>query len=174
MDEICQICGMRKATIVVKTNVNGVKSEQHLCAHCAARLSEGENFVQDFFNEAAMLMSGMGGYRTTARVCNKCGTTERDVRKNLRFGCSECYRVFSDIVEQTYKQMRGKPYTGRTPQKAGQAPQQPVDEAQARSTEKIKPVDEAQALSAQIDEAVKVRDFKLAAQLQAKLDALKK
>ena len=110
MDEICQICGMRKATIVVKTNVNGVKSEQHLCAHCAAKLSAGENFVQDFFNEAAMLMSGMGGgYRTTARVCGKCGTTEREVRKNLRFGCSECYHTFSDIVEQTYKQMRGKP-----------------------------------------------------------------
>ena len=82
MDELCQICGMRKATIVVKTNVNGVKSEQHLCAHCAAKLSAGENFVQDFFNEAAMLMSGLGGgYRTTARVCGKCGTTEREVRK---------------------------------------------------------------------------------------------
>ena len=60
MDEICQICGMRKATIVVKTNVNGVKSEQHLCPYCAAKLSEGENFVQDFFNEAAMLADRVG------------------------------------------------------------------------------------------------------------------
>lgn len=172
MDEICQICGMRKATIVVKTNVNGVKSEQHLCAHCAAKLSAGENFVQDFFNEAAMLMSGMGGgYRTTARVCSKCGTTEREVRKNLRFGCSECYHTFADIVEQTYKQMRGKPYTGRTPldtkvESAGEAAEKPK--------EKVKPVDEAAELSRQIDEAVKKRDFMLAAELQAKLDALKK
>ena len=172
MDEICEICGMRKATIVVKTNVNGVKSEQHLCAHCAAKLSAGENFVQDFFNEAAMLMSGMGGgYRTTARVCPKCGTTEREVRKNLRFGCSECYHTFADIVEQTYKQMRGKPYTGRTPldtkvESAGEAAEKPK--------EKVKPVDEAAELSRQIDEAVKKRDFMLAAELQAKLDALKK
>ena len=169
MDEICQICGMRKATIVVKTNVNGVKSEQHLCAHCAARLSEGENFVQNFFNEAAMLMSGMGGgYRTTARVCGKCGTTEREVRKNLRFGCSECYHTFSDIVEQTYKQMRGEPYTGRAPRDTI------VDAAPQVKKEKVQPVDEAEVLSRRIDEAVEKRDFKLAAELQAKLDALKK
>ena len=168
MDELCQICGMRKATIVVKTNVNGVKSEQHLCAHCAAKLSAGENFVQDFFNEAAMLMSGLGGgYRTTARVCGKCGTTEREVRKNLRFGCSECYHTFADIVEQTYKQMHGKPYTGR-------APQDTTVEGAEAAKENIKPVDEAEALSRQIDEAVKVRDFARAAELQAKLDALKK
>ena len=165
MDEICQICGMRKATIVVKTNVNGVKSEQHLCPYCAAKLSEGENFVQDFFNEAAMLMSGMGGYRTTSKVCNRCGTTEREVRKNLRFGCSECYHVFADIVEQTYRQMRGKPYTGR-------APRDTLIEHKPK--EKIKPIDEAEAISRQIDEAVKARDFNLAAKLQAKLDALKK
>ena len=171
MDEICQICGMRKATIVVKTNVNGVKSEQHLCAHCAAKLSAGENFVQDFFNEAAMLMSGMGGgYRTTARVCGKCGTTEREVRKNLRFGCSECYHTFSDIVEQTYKQMRGKPYTGRAPLDTTVESAEQVPEKK----EKVKPVDEAEALSRQIDEAVKNRDFMRAAELQAKLDALKK
>ena len=70
MDEICQICGMRKATIVVKTNVNGVKSEQHLCPYCAATLSEGENFVQYFFNAAAMLMWGMGGYRCDYKGCD--------------------------------------------------------------------------------------------------------
>ena len=40
--------------------------------------------------------------------------------------------------------------------------------------EKVKPVDEAEALSRQIDEAVKNRDFMRAAELQAKLDALKK
>ena len=41
-------------------------------------------------------------------------------------------------------------------------------------TGQIKPVDEAEALSRQIDEAVKVRYFARAAELQAKLDALKK
>ena len=84
-------------------------------------------------------------------MCPKCGTTEREVRKNLRFGCSECYHTFADIVEQTYKQMRGKPYTGRTPldtkvESAGEAAEKPK--------EKVKPVDEAAELSRQIDEAV--------------------
>ena len=94
MDELCQICGMRKATIVVKTNVNGVKSEQHLCAHCAAKLSAGENFVQDFFNEAAMLMSGLGddgagsqeesALRVQRMLPHFCGHSGADVQADAR------------------------------------------------------------------------------------------
>lgn len=177
-DELCQICGQRKATIIVSTNVNGVKSEQHLCAHCANRLNEGEDFMSEFFNSVNMFSSLMGAspYRKTARVCSKCGTTERDVRKNFRLGCSECYDTFADIVEQMYKQMRGKPYHGRTPNdtvvESAREAIRGAEDAKAKA--KIRPVDEATALQEQINEAVRQENYALAAQLKDKLDSLKK
>ena len=43
--------------------------------------------------------------RNKMRVC-KCGMTERDILRNGKFGCSDCYNVFRDIVEN-YVNSRG-------------------------------------------------------------------
>lgn len=56
----CQNCGKNKATYHYRANINGQKSEQHLCAECAEKLQNGED---DFFGGMdSMFNDFFGGF----------------------------------------------------------------------------------------------------------------
>ncbi|MDE5618055.1 MAG: hypothetical protein K2I79_01040 [Clostridia bacterium] len=181
--KMCQVCGQRKATVHVKTNINGVQSEKNLCEHCAAKIN-GANMINEMWNGMNIISEFIngGGYRTTPRVCPVCGTSEREVRKDFRLGCSACYDTFKDIIEDLFTQMAGRPYSGRTPNdiKVEAKPKEkinPIEDSASQKTQEVKSevkqVSEAEAIEQQIENAVKARDYKEAARLQDMLDKIK-
>ena len=170
--EVCQVCGQHRASIIVKTNVNGVVTEKRLCKHCAGKLNEGK-MISDLLSGAnimsALFNGGATPYRSTPRVCPKCGTTEKEVRKNFRLGCSSCYDAFNDIIDAAFEQMGGRPYKGRTPRDT--VVEKEVVKAE-KSKPKIKPVDEVTALKSRIAEAAAAQNYAEAARLQEQLKKL--
>ena len=46
---MCQHCNEREATTHIKKNINGNKTEMHLCSECAAKLGVAEEFSAESF-----------------------------------------------------------------------------------------------------------------------------
>ncbi len=157
---ICEMCGKRKATVFIKSNVNGVVVEKHLCSHCAEMFKQN-NLMDDFgLNN---IFAGLYGFSqpttpTHIRVC-KCGTTEKDVLDNYRFGCSECYKTFEDIANKFVKNLGGVTYSGEPPKHISQQ-------------EEKKPLSEIEILMQQLEDAVSKEDFLLANELKIKIKKL--
>ena len=63
-----------------------------------------DNLISAMFNFGGNSLNP-SPMRNKMRVC-KCGMTERDILRNGKFGCSDCYNVFRDIVEN-YVNSRG-------------------------------------------------------------------
>lgn len=155
--KMCEICGKHPATIFIKTNVNGVKTEKQVCADCAKMMQESTGFA-DIFGGMSFGSFFDAPKTRTMRVCPKCGMTERDVLEQSRFGCSECYETFGDIVDSFVANLGGKTYGGS-----------PTVE---RKTE-IKPKSQLDILKEELDKAVEEKDFLKANDIQNKIIALK-
>lgn len=144
------MCGKRPATVFIKTNINGVTTERHVCSECAKKLQTGnifsdifeDDFAGNFFGENLFDRALMPNKR---RVC-KCGTTEEDILQNYKFGCSECYNTFSDIADRYVGRLGGKTYAG-------------IDKTDMKVQESNKPKSTLELLNQQLDEAVKKQDY---------------
>lgn len=106
----CSICG-KPATVHYKETFNGKTREVHYCSECAKISMNNSNsdIITTLFN------IGKGNnYKSKIRVC-KCGTTENDIYRTGKFGCSECYNVFRDIAEQYVTSMGYNYHKGKAP-----------------------------------------------------------
>lgn len=148
---ICEKCGKRQATVHIKTMVNGVYMEQHLCSECAT--DHGSGF--DTLNKAGFI-SSMFGRGSAAKRCANCGLTENQFLKSGYLGCSQCYETFKDSVESVIRKVQGSTaHIGRTPS--------PVSVPQT----------ELEKLTDELARAVKEEDYKKAAILRDKIKSLK-
>lgn len=158
---MCEMCGMRQATVFIKKSVNGLVTEKHLCPHCAQMLQKSQDF-DDIFGDVN-LFSGLFDMQPAAnkmRVC-KCGTTEKDVVDNFKFGCAECYETFKDIAQKFVSKLGGKVYAGKEHNAL------PLNKPTKKSESKV------DALKRQLAEAVEKEDFLLANELKQRLSELK-
>lgn len=49
-------------------------------------------------------------------ICGNCGFTQEDFKKNMRFGCSQCYEEFNPQLQELVKTMhRGVKHQGKVP-----------------------------------------------------------
>lgn len=125
---LCQNCGNNEANIHYTQIINGVKKEISLCSACAKELGiEGmeipdfpinfNSFLGDFFNdyvENELLPS----FQTEEIKCKNCGMTYDDFIKTGMFGCSECYKTFSNPIDSLLKNLHGTAkHIGRKPKK---------------------------------------------------------
>ncbi len=150
---ICEKCGKRQATVYIKTNVNGIYTEKHLCAECAKEY--GGDFsdlsTAGFFSS----MFAKPSEKATKR-CKNCQTTEREFLKSGYLGCSECYETFSDSVNAVIRKVQGNTaHVGRTPT--------PVEAYQR----------EEDRLSDELNKAIREEDFEKAVMLRDKIRALR-
>lgn len=121
---MCQMCGKRPATVFIKNSYNGKTVEKELCAECAAQLQEN-GMMQDIFssglNDLFSSIMGMPLYEDDmprvqqGRTCPNCGMTERQIRESYSFGCSECYKTFSDLAKEFVSRLGGTAHKGRAP-----------------------------------------------------------
>ena len=151
---ICEVCGKRTATVHVKTMVNGVYTEKHMCSHCAKEYDSD----LDLLTPAGIISSMFKGNTTNTtkgKRCPNCGTTTAEFQKSGYLGCSKCYEEFGDVLEPIIRRVQGNvAHVGRVP------------------TPVVKPTTEKEKLLLELDEAVRCEDYQRAAIIRDKIKAL--
>ncbi len=107
----CQRCGDNEANVSYTQIINGEKTQLVLCDKCANELNIGMNFNFDFndvfstfFNEPSFVKTLE---KPKAIACDVCGTTYDEFMSTGMFGCENCYRVFSNRLDNVLKRLHG-------------------------------------------------------------------
>lgn len=128
---LCQECGKRPATLHFTKIVNGEKTEFHFCETCAREKGELIPGTSNGFSIHSLLSglldldpSGKGqspGAKTAQTLqCEECGMTYSQFSKLGRFGCSSCYKYFSDRLDPLFKRVHGgTSHVGKVPKRTG-------------------------------------------------------
>ncbi|VAW14247.1 Nucleotide excision repair protein, with UvrB/UvrC motif [hydrothermal vent metagenome] len=157
----CDICGKKKATVHLTEIVDDQMSEMHLCEVCA---KEKSSQVEQQFG-LADLLAGLSDFgkqvktqETETLRCPNCSLTYDDFRKFGRLGCSECYDAFKKHLSTLLKKIHGaNHHLGKTPLRI------PLNEK--------KLIEQLQELKNQLQMAIQVEDFELAAKLRDEIRA---
>lgn len=174
---MCEMCGKRPANVFIKKNINGNVIEKELCSECAAQLENGdwlENFFPtDLFSSIMSSMPFESGIRAIEKKCPVCGTTERQIRDNYEFGCSECYKVFSDLAKAYVRQLGGKAHRGRTPLSAGTQVNTESKTENVQEKKQLSIEEQIAALEREKAKAVDDEDYDKAQELKLAIEALR-
>lgn len=113
---ICEICKMRQADIYYTEIVDGVKNEHYICSSCAKDLDFGQmlNFFDNDKN-IKELISGVFNLDSFSEkdneykriICPSCNTSYDEFIKDSRFGCKDCYEVFSILISDNIRHLQG-------------------------------------------------------------------
>ncbi|MCP4262894.1 MAG: hypothetical protein GY774_36095 [Planctomycetes bacterium] len=158
----CQICNNNNATIHLTEISDGVRSEMHICEHCAAEqdIAVKSNIP---INE---LLSGLlavqpsdeeiAGTAELQTACPNCGFTLAQFRKDGVLGCPYDYEFFEkSLLPLIEKAHDGKTtHSGKLPSKT---PKNTKDEIQLLN------------LRQRLEDAVGSEDYELAAELRDKI-----
>ncbi len=156
---LCDVCKQKKANVFLTQIVKGEMQKVNLCDHCSK-----EKGVTDPTGFAmADMLQGFGQEQKIdtvpqERSCPACGMPQTTFRKTGRLGCSKCYTVFGEGMDNLLKAMhKGTRHTGKVPARAGLVQSTGPD---------------LEELRAALDEAVKGEQFEEAARLRDEIRRL--
>jgi protein arginine kinase activator len=169
---LCQHCNQNEATTHIKKNINGEKTEMHLCSECAKELGVMEDFkmptMTDLFGDSFLgnfLGAGVAAMNSLAGVdrCQTCGSSFNDIVKGGHIGCSDCYERFEDKLEPSINKLHGKSkHIGKF-----------ISYEEAVNEKKEEPqVSELDSLKEQLKQAIKEQRFEDAVVLRDKINEL--
>lgn len=119
---LCDKCGKNNATTHIKSVVNGVVTERHLCGYCAA----AEGYSKLSHNSLTDMLASMFGDiepssigPAAAKSCPVCGAEFSDIAETGKAGCAECYKTFySELLPYLKRVHGGVKHTGKIPNSA--------------------------------------------------------
>lgn len=127
---LCEKCGKTAATTHIRSIVNGIVHEKHLCANCAA--SEGYSNIKG--NNLSQMLSSMFGDTVSMQKnsqvtrCGCCGSAFSDIAQSGKCGCPECYTTFYEQLLPYFKRVHGSvKHIGKTPNRVSVAKQDDKD-----------------------------------------------
>ena len=107
-------CCEKPATVHLTQIVENKVHKVDLCEECAQDkgVTNPEGFsMADFlptFEDGSSLEGEL--------VCESCGLTQKEFKKNGRLGCASCYEVFKPVLDSMLEGMHaGNRHAGRTP-----------------------------------------------------------
>ncbi len=152
---LCDSCNKNKATIHFTKIVNGEVEEKHLCDDCA---KINKDFDFEFSFPFHKLFTGLLEISEENEIqhtnfkninCPRCGLDYRRFKETGKFGCANCYDVFSEDIELLLKNIHGhSKHIGKIP---------------VKSEEKILKQREIENLKKELEKNVKVENFERAA-----------
>lgn len=167
---LCDNCGKNDASIKLTQIINGKKTEMNICEECGHKMGIADinfempidisNFLGDFDFENESFMP----FNISSKdiKCNKCNMTYQEFLDNGKFGCEECYKIFSDKIENVLKRIQGTDkYLGR---KANLNENNKVQE--------IKPDNKLEELQKRLKQAIKEERYEDAAKLRDEIKSL--
>ena len=157
----CDSCQNKNATIYLTQLVEGKMQKVNLCEQCA----EDKGVTDPTGFDLADLLEGTGTETSTPTVeatddgetCEFCGFTQADFKKTGRFGCSQCYQVFHEGLDNLLEAMH------RHTRHHGKVPAHFVDTS---PPEELEATADALELNSLLDEAIKIEDYEEAARLR--------
>lgn len=126
---ICEACNKNPATVYLSKIVNGNQVEMYLCETCAKEKGSfnlDSNFSIQNFLTHLIKSTDQSAFRTEEAInpkvvaCPNCGLTYQEFRKIGKFGCSECYQTFGQLIKPILKKIQGNAYhAGKIPLRTG-------------------------------------------------------
>ena len=116
---LCEKCNKNEANIRYTEIINGEKREIMLCENCSHKIGLDNisfNMPIDFSSFFGGLLDNeyynsedvMPLFQTVKELkCNNCNMTYDDFVNIGKFGCEECYEVFSPKIESLLKRLHG-------------------------------------------------------------------
>lgn len=112
---LCQNCGNNEANVRYTQVINGVKKEMALCEECSQKLGISHidfnmpinlsSFLGEFFNEEDNFLPSF--INPENLVCNECGMSYEEFTNTGKFGCENCYEIFSRKIDPLLKNIHG-------------------------------------------------------------------
>jgi protein arginine kinase activator len=162
----CQICNKRTATIHLTEITEGMRTEMHVCEHCAAEqgiASQSQMSINELLtNFLASQPSDeeiLAGSSEPEQSCSNCGFTLGRLRKEGTLGCPHDYEVF----EQALMPLIERAHNGRTTH-CGKVPTRV-----SGSTKKLVGLSH---LRQQLEVAIRNENYEQAAELRDKMKHL--
>ena len=156
---MCEKCGKNPATTHLKTVLNGVIHENHLCSYCAANEGYGNMGAISLTNMlATMFGESISRGKPISKRCECCGASFSDIAQSGRVGCSECYTTFRTELMPSLNRLHGKAVH------IGNAPS--AEKSEQTVQDKIK------NLKDKLAEAIKAEEFENAAEFRDEIRKL--
>jgi protein arginine kinase activator len=157
---MCDICGIREATIKITQVINKKKKEMHVCKVCADEQGYS-NPLSGFPEVIGGLILGIMGElpgRTQQEYidlrCDHCQLTWKEFQQKGLLGCQHCYDSFTVPLKQLLRKMHGSnKHIGNRP--AGQRV--------------IGTADELEKLRREMQRAIKYENYEHAAKLRDRI-----
>jgi len=157
---MCEICGIREATIKFTQVVNQKKSEMNICKVCAEEKGL-TNPLSGFPKIIGGLILGIMGelpetikHKNLDIKCNYCQLSWDDFQHKGLLGCEHCYESFTEPLKKLLRKMHGSnKHIGNRP--AGQR--------------KTGTVDELEKLRKELVRTIKAENYERAAKLRDKI-----
>jgi protein arginine kinase activator len=168
----CQECHERPATLHFMKEINGVKTETHLCEYCAKKSEEFTGHASNFsihdllsgllnFEQVNIANAAKSFEKRQQLECKHCGMTYAKFSQVGRFGCANCYTEFQPKLEPLLKRV----HSGNTSH-AGKIPK--------RLGEKLLFRKEIQKLRDEMQTYISKEEFEEAAKIRDKIRSLEK
>lgn len=159
----CQICNKNDATIHLTEIADGIRTEMHVCEHCAQEQGIAIKSQIPLNELLSSLLSVQptdeelfGTADKTEGACPHCGFTLAQFRKETVLGCPYDYEVFEKPLLNLIK----KAHNGKT-NHCGKVP----SNTSTGTKKQIRLI----TLRQQLDAAVKSEDYEMAAKLRDKI-----
>lgn len=175
----CELCHQAEAETTVTDKSGEIEKDLYVCRACAENFgkptkeakkprknapevtvidgsSEPPEFVKNFLTAAANFMQDVAEAGDKKRVCPKCGQSWDEIDREGRVRCPACYQVFAKMIAKRF--MRSQ---------FGSSHKGPVPESAIGSNTLV-------YLKHELAKAVKNEDYRAAAAIQKKIDAIRK
>ena len=157
---LCEKCHQKQATVHMQQIVNGIKTEMHLCQDCSTQMDSPVS-IEALFNGLLGSFLSMSSDKQSShkpRVyyepCGTCGMTYDDFKNSGgKFGCADCYQVFSRELEGILKNVQASTrHEGKFPKTFG------VDMFQKREANRLRELMNKAIEDENFEEAARLRD----------------
>ena len=146
---LCERCKKNESSLVVTKTVNGKKSDFSLCYKCSLDMDSPSFLLSNIFS--TILELAQASIKSEIN-CEGCGCNISDLNKKGKIGCFICYQTFETEIRHMVEDIQwGKQHKGKIPRKI---------EKDLLLKNKVKD------LRKQLEKAVKLEDYKLAAVLR--------
>lgn len=160
---LCERCNKNPATVHLKTYVNGIMTEKHLCQSCAKETGQLQfwnlgNPLSSFFET---LLGTMELKPTLwSAKCRMCNLSFDQFRRGGQLGCPACYTEFREELNPIIRRIQGDVvHRGKVPKRAG-------------GTLSIKR--KIEQLRNKLNEAVSLEEYEKAAEIRDEIKRLEK
>jgi len=157
---LCEKCHQKPATVHMQQIVNGAKTEIHLCQDCSAQVDSPISMDALFNGLLGSILSMAVDNKQSShkpsvnyQPCPICGMTFENFKSSGRFGCVECYRVFSKELRTILKNVQASnKHEGKYPKKYGH------DMFQKKEAERMRNLMQTAIKEENFEEAARLRD----------------